>query len=294
MDPLISTTAFPYPTLFIAKHLHYVTHHQHSIALFITSLASLGLYFWFWKTKFSLGFFLGFHFHISIHNLKKMAASSSAMQVQYLLLASPMTGLASKRQMVQFNNVKPMPRFQRKLYFPVRCLAEVSSWVPVLIFDIMGSILNRFLVLSDSFFCTCRNVIKRTQCQQQQRRNLSRALHRNHPEWARNSPMCLPSVGLHRRGSMAGWRWLGLWQRWQWSYQTVKICWPKYPTVGYRCSLGLVLCYRLHLWYHCLEVRRWNQGPVSSWARMLSCGMGGSPCWDLLPWLSPNMLRAEP
>ncbi|MBA0713956.1 hypothetical protein Golax_012954 [Gossypium laxum] len=53
-----------------------------------------------------------------------MAASSSAMQMQSLLLASPMTGLASKRQMVQFYNVKPMPRFQRKLNLQVRCLAE--------------------------------------------------------------------------------------------------------------------------------------------------------------------------
>ncbi|MBA0768447.1 hypothetical protein Gotri_017248 [Gossypium trilobum] len=53
-----------------------------------------------------------------------MAASSSAMQMQSLLLASPMTGLASKSQMVQFYNVKPMPRFQRKLNLQVRCLAE--------------------------------------------------------------------------------------------------------------------------------------------------------------------------
>ncbi|KHG26201.1 Early light-induced, chloroplastic [Gossypium arboreum] len=53
-----------------------------------------------------------------------MAASSPAMQMQSLLLASPMTGLASKRQMVQFYNVKRMPRFQRKLNLQVRCLAE--------------------------------------------------------------------------------------------------------------------------------------------------------------------------
>ncbi|KAH1089364.1 hypothetical protein J1N35_016621 [Gossypium stocksii] len=53
-----------------------------------------------------------------------MAASSSAMQMQSLLLASPMTGLASKRQMVQFYNVKPMPRFQRKFNIQVRCSAE--------------------------------------------------------------------------------------------------------------------------------------------------------------------------
>ncbi|TYI12142.1 hypothetical protein ES332_A09G256000v1 [Gossypium tomentosum] len=53
-----------------------------------------------------------------------MAASSPAMQMQSLLLASPMTGLASKRQMVQFYIVKRMPRFQRKLNLQVRCLAE--------------------------------------------------------------------------------------------------------------------------------------------------------------------------
>ncbi|MBA0830832.1 hypothetical protein Goarm_015334 [Gossypium armourianum] len=53
-----------------------------------------------------------------------MAASSSAMQMPSLLLASPMTGLASKRQMVQFYNVKPMPRFERKLNLQVSCLAE--------------------------------------------------------------------------------------------------------------------------------------------------------------------------
>ncbi|GMI71967.1 EARLY LIGHT-INDUCABLE PROTEIN [Hibiscus trionum] len=47
-----------------------------------------------------------------------------AMQMQSLLLASPMTGLANRKQMIPLYNVKSTPRFQRNASLQVRCLAE--------------------------------------------------------------------------------------------------------------------------------------------------------------------------
>ncbi|GMI95963.1 EARLY LIGHT-INDUCABLE PROTEIN [Hibiscus trionum] len=51
-------------------------------------------------------------------------AASSSMQIQSLILGSPMTGLANRRQMFTLCNVKSMPRFQRNPSLRVRCLAE--------------------------------------------------------------------------------------------------------------------------------------------------------------------------
>ncbi|KAE8658329.1 Early light-induced protein 1 [Hibiscus syriacus] len=51
-------------------------------------------------------------------------AATNAMQMQSLLLASPVTGLAKRRRMVPLYNVKPMACFHRNVNLQVRCLAE--------------------------------------------------------------------------------------------------------------------------------------------------------------------------